>query len=397
MPEFTTKIWLAEILIVLVAGGMLGWLCRQLRFPNAIAQVILGVILGTAVLGWITHSETLHTLGETGVVLMLGVAGVELGINRLRAAGWSGMAVAFLGIVLSIGGGYTVGRVYGSTMPEAMYLGLALGATSIGITVQVLQQFNLINHRVGEILVAAAVIDDVIALYLLGAVHGLLSDKFDATDALGFVVLAIAVLGALFSVLRLITQWLSRRACLETRPIRLGWILIAITFSAWLTHTLGLSSVVGAFFAGVGVGEGLTENMRRRVVHAFEPLLYMIVPFFFVMIGAQAEWRVLNQSSLLWLLLVLMAVAMLSKSLGGAFGAIHVESWRERWLIGFGMAARGEVSLVIAGLGFKQGHLTQPVFVALMLCTITTAILGPLFMLPMVRNLSTTQLPKVVR
>jgi Kef-type K+ transport system membrane component KefB len=166
----------SDILVVLVLGGGLSWLSQRLRFPNAVAQVVLGVLLGTAVLGWVPHSPVLHEFGAVGVVLLLGVAGLELGLGRLTAAGPTGAFVATLGIVFSVVGGYGIGILYGSAGDEALYLGLALGATSIGITVQLLEQFGLIGHRVADILVAAAVIDDVIALYLLGAAHGFLSE-----------------------------------------------------------------------------------------------------------------------------------------------------------------------------------------------------------------------------
>lgn len=149
------------VLLVLVLGAAVSGLSRWLNFPNAVAQVILVVLLGSAVLGWVEHSATLHTLGEVGVVLLLGVAGLELGIDRLKAAGWAGMVVAILGILFSFAGGYVLSRLYGSPNPEAVYVGLALAATSIGITVQVLQQFGLIGHRVAEVVIAAAVIDEV--------------------------------------------------------------------------------------------------------------------------------------------------------------------------------------------------------------------------------------------
>lgn len=381
-----------DILLVLVLGGALGWLSLRLGFPNAVAQVLLGVLLGTAVLGWVPHSSLLHGFGLVGVVLLLGVAGLEVGLERLTAAGWAGVLVATLGIVLSAAGGYAVASVYGSPLDEALYVGLALGATSIGITAQVLEQFGLIGHRVADVLLAAAVIDDVIALYLLGAAHGFLSDDLSGSGALIFIALAIIALGGLFALCRFLTAWASHRCLLKNRGSRGVWIVTMVALGAWLTHTLDLSSVVGAFFAGLGAGEGLTQEASGRSAKDLQPLVLLLMPFFFVMIGVQAQWDILDEPALLWLVLGLIGIAVISKTLGGVFGAIRIGSWRERWLIGFGMVPRGEVALVISTLALEQGHMARPVFVALVLMTITVAVAGPLLMAPLAKGLG-EQLP----
>lgn len=378
-----------DIALVLVLGAGIGAMSVRFRFPNAVAQVVLGVVLGTALLGWVPHSPLLHGFGEVGVVLLLGVAGLELGFERLRAAGWAGGAVAALGIILSVAGGYAIGVIFGSPSDEALYLGLALGATSIGITVQVLEQFGLIGHRVADIVIAAAVIDDVIALYLLGAAHGFLVGGFSVPEVVGFVLLALGVLGGLFFICRGLTRWLDHHGVLSNRWIRSVWILTSVGVGAWLTHALDLSSVVGAFFAGVGTGEGLKEEVSERSARLLQPLVLVFMPFFFVMIGVQAQWDILEQPTMLWLVIVLVLFAVLSKALGGLIGAFDVASWRDRWIIGLGMVARGEVGLIIATLGFTQGHITHPVFVALVLTTIVVSAIGPLLMAPLAKRLST--------
>ncbi len=378
---------ISDILLVLVLGGAVGWLSQRLNFPNAVAQVVLGVLIGTAVLGWVPHSGVLHAFGEVGVVLLLGVAGLELGIDRLKAAGWAGAGVATLGIVFSVAGGVGIGWLYGSPIDEALYLGLVLGATSIGITAQVLAQFGLMGHRVADILLAAAVIDDVIALYLLGAAHGFLSGGSSGSGALVFVALAILVLGGLLMLSRGLTRWAYHRGFIVNRWWRGVWILAAVALGAWLTHTLNLSLVVGAFFAGVGAGGGLTLDASGRSAKDLQPLVFLLMPFFFVMIGVQAQWSILDDPTVLGLLLGLIAFAVMAKVAGGVLGAVRVNSWRERWLIGFGMVPRGEVALVIGTLAFEQGHMTRPVFVALVLMTIAVAVTGPLLMAPLAKGL----------
>lgn len=379
--------WL-DIALVFALGGVVSWFSARYKFPNAVAQVVLGVFLGTAVLGWVPHSPLLHNIGEMAVVLLLGVAGLELGFERLKAAGWVGAAVAAIGIVFSVGGGYVIAQRFGSPFDESVYLGLALGATSIGITVQVLEQFGLVRHRVADILIAAAVLDDVVALYLLGAAHGILSDGFGLPEATAFVVLAIVVLGGLFLIARAVTRAVYRRGLLAGTGHLAVWVLALIAAGAAITHALDLSTVVGAFFAGVGVGEGLPDNVSDRSAAGFRVPVLAVMPLYFVMIGVQAQWDILSAHNLWALVVVLTIFAIVAKALGGVLGSLGEGAWRERWLIGFGMVARGEVGLIIATLGFEQGHLSRPVFVALVLTTIVVSAVGPLLMTPFAKRLA---------
>lgn len=381
-----------DILLVLLLGGVSAWLSQRFRLPNAVLQVLLGVVLGAAVLGWVPHSPLLHVFGEIGVLLLLGTAGLALGIRRLQAAGWAGVAVATLGILFGVSGGYAVGWFFGSPSEEALYLGLALGATSIGITVQVLEQFGLIGHRIADILIAAAVLDDVIVLYLLGATHGLLQGDASVIAALTFVLLAVISLGGVFAVFRMLTQWALSKTLIDSKLRRGLWIIAAIGLGATLTQALGMSAVVGAFFAGVGVGEGLDDEARDISTKSLRPLVLMFMPFFFVMIGVQANWDIARDPALLGFVIALTAIAVAAKVGGGIVGTRRALSWRERWAVGFGMAARGEVCLVIATVGLKQGHITQATFAALVLTAILLSILGPGLMTPFAKRLAAESL-----
>ncbi len=381
-----TPVAVADLLVVFVLGGALGWLSKRWRFPNAVAQVLLGVLLGSAVLGIVQHGAALHQLGQIGVVLLLGLAGLELGLDRLRAAGWAGVAVAVLGIGLSFGGGFVVAWLYGAALEASWYVGIALTATSIGISVQVLEQFGLVEHRTGEIIIAAAVIDDVLALYLLAAAHGVFGDGGSASGALLLVLEAVVALSALYWLARAATRRLNALSGMSHGWVSGSWTVSIIFLGAVSTDALGLSAVVGAFFAGLGVGDGFGRQRREATTRGLEPLLWATMPFFFVMIGVQADWRGFTAPGVGWLLAGLLAVALAGKSLGGLLGAVGVRALRERWLIGLGMVGRGEVALVVVTLGRAQGHLGHEVFVVLVSVTIVLAVLGPLLMALLARG-----------
>jgi Kef-type K+ transport system membrane component KefB len=376
-----------DVILVLLFGTGVSWVCQRYRLPAAVAHVLLGVILGGAVLGWVSHGTLIHFLGEIGVILLLGAAGLEIGVERLKEAGSAGIAVALLGILFSLSGGYFLGRFFGSLPPEAFYIGLMLAATSIGIGTQILQQYRLIDHRVGEIVIAAAVIDDVIALYLLAAAHGILSNNAGITDILVHLVGAIALFGSLYWLTKSLTSSLIRLRWIGESWLLVAWVIGAIFASALLSDALEFSAVVGGFFAGVGIGDGLKRDVRQYSIHAVEPLIWITMPFFFVMIGVQAQWTALSTPGSRWFLLLLLAIAVFGKALGGFLGAAMRKA-RERWLIGFSMVARGEVALVIATLGLQQGHIADEIFVSLVLATISLAVLGPLLMTPFAKSVA---------
>ena len=344
-----------DLAVVLVLGASLGWLSRRFSFPNAVSQVVLGVVLGGALLDWVAHGPMLHFLGEIGVVVLLGAAGVSLGGGRLLEAGWEGVRVAVLGIGFSLAGAYGLGLLFDLDGSEAMYLGLALAATSIGVTVQVLQQFGLIGHRIAKVVITAAVIDDVIVLYLMGTAHGILQAELDIAGLSTYVLLAVVTLGSIFVVCRMLSRWASRHKLLDCRLWLGGWIVAAIGAGAASTDAMGLSAVVGAFFAGLGVGQGIDPVQRDRGAAMLDPANLLLMPFFFVMIGVQARLTALVEPERLWFVLSLVVVALVVKAAGGALGSTASRGWRERGLIAFGMVPRGEVALVIATLGLEQG------------------------------------------
>lgn len=195
-----------QILLILILGLATGWLVQRFGLPAAIGQVVLGAVLGPAVLGWVSPDNTLRLLAEIGVVLLLGMAGLHIGQEKLMQAGWAAWWVALLGIAMPLGGGYVAAIWWGSPSPEALYVGTALAATSIGISVQVLHQFELLRTWIGEVVVGAAIIDDIIALYLLAVVHDTLSGSFSLLRLGGSLVLALVSLGAVFWASRWVAQ-----------------------------------------------------------------------------------------------------------------------------------------------------------------------------------------------
>lgn len=369
-----------DVMLILLLGLSVGWAGKRVGIPIAVGQVLLGVLIGPPMLGLVEPNEGLELLGELGVVLLLGMAGMHLGFGRLAQARWAGLWVAAFGMVLSFIAGYFFTTWWGSNHPEALYVGTTLTATSIGISIQVLHQLNLTKKKVGQIVVAAAVIDDVAALYLLALAHGLLSGSVSSVKIAGSMFLAIMLFAAIFITCRFIFRIFASKLPRLRAIYRLVAAVLLICLFGWITEHLGYSLVVGGFFAGLGIGDGLEESDKEQLLKQLEKLVFLLVPFFFVLIGTRAEWRVLGDPGMLILVAGLLVIAISGKTIGGIIGAIGGGDLRERALIGMSMVPRGEVALVIASLGFQQGHISHHMLVALILMAIGAAIFGPVFM-----------------
>ena len=376
-----------DFILILLFGVSAAWLAKRFGQPAAVAQVLVGLIIGPPLLGWVKPGEELQLVGQVGVVLLLGMAGMHLGIGRLLQDGWSSLLVAILGMVLCLAGGYGFSLLLGSPHAEAIYVGTTLTATSIGISVQVLHQLGLINHKVGRIVVTAAVIDDVLALYLLAIVHGTLTEDLSPLRMVGSVLLAAFALALIFVICRWLANKTDEKLLDIQYPLSLIAVVVIIVSFGWFTETLGYSVVVGGFFAGLGMGDGLKAKYRDRLVKQLEGIVMILVPFFFVTVGSSAEWAVLNDPGMPFFVLGLLLIAILGKILGGVIGAWRDGGLKTSLLIGVSMSPRGEVALVIAGLGFIQDHISHHVLVALILMTIGAALISPLLMGALARSL----------
>lgn len=343
--------------------------------------VLLGIVLGPSLLGW-TNADAawLRGFGEAGIVLLLGVAGLQVEVPALVRTGWSGFGVAILGIAFTFAGVFLFTALWGSPAQESLYTALALSATSIGITTQVLHRFGLLRDVIGRSIVAAAVVDDVVVLYLLAVVHAALTDSIEIMRVSQSAVLALVAIAAIF----LTTMWLGRQCRRWTHgasSLRIIIAILLIYLGAMGTHWAGLSTVVGGFFAGLGFGYGLGLTEANATAKRLNPLVLITVPFFFVLIGTRAEFSVLAEPAIVFFVIAVLGIAIGGKLIGGVMGAAQTLDSRRRILIGVGMAPRGEVALVVAGIGLVQGHLSHHAFVAIVLITLTTAIVIPVLMI----------------
>lgn len=361
----------------LVGAKAFGELAERLGQPSVLGELLAGVILGPSVIGLVPLSDAVLELAEIGVVLLLFEVGLETDLGELARVGAPALAVALAGMVLPFAGGYAVTLALGHATLTATFVGAALTATSIGITARVLSELQVLATREGQIILGAAVVDDVLGLVMLAIVSkiagggqiGAATIVKSAALAIGFLVIALVVgipLG----------RWLI--GVVERANVRgvLGAMSVAFALLvAWGAKAAESAPIVGAFAAGMALAR---TNRRHDIDHALKPVVDIFAPVFFVYVGAEVDVKLLNPAvaanrPALILGLLLTVIGFLGKFAAGfcAWGKVR------RAFVGAGMVPRGEVGLIFASVGLSSKALPEPVFVSVLVAVFLTTFVAP--------------------
>lgn len=379
--------FLLLLALIITAAKAGGWLSLRLGQPAVLGEILAGVLLGPSlldVLAWPAFPRALGPvvgqLANVGVVFLMFIAGLETDLARMRqvgrAAGIAGTAGVFVPLLL----GAAVALPFGYPLREALFIGVVLTATSVSITVQTLIELGRLESKEGVTLLAAAVIDDVIAIVVLsvfvalsGTGGGLAGVGLVAARMALFFLLAVA--GGLWAARRA----LPRAARLPVAEGLLAAVTVLTLVLAWLAEALGqVAAITGAYIAGVLVA---AAGFRDEVEHRLRAFTYAIlVPVFFVSIGLQTNARLLAAGDIPFALLVVLA-AVAGKILGCGAGALAAGfTPQESLRVGVGMVSRGEVGLIIAGIGLQSGLLTEAGFAVMVIMVMATTLITPILL-----------------
>jgi len=305
--------------------------------------------------------------------------GLETRLHDLLRVGGTALAVGILGVILPFAGGFAAAELAGGDLSLAIFLAAALTATSVGITSNVLRDLGALSTQSGRIIVGAAVIDDVLAIMILSVASGVAAGSFAVSNILSLLVVAVLFIGA---VVIGGTRILRRRRSILTDPEFaetpfLPGMIVMLGLAA-LASVIGLAAIIGAFLAGMVVGE---SSERHALEAEVAPVAAFFTPFFFGFIGAQVDLAGLANLDSLVILAAITALAVASKFIGAFVGALRQGRARAT-LIGWGMVPRGEVGIVVAGLGLSTGAIDSEIYSVIVgMAIITTLIVPPL--LPM--------------
>jgi Kef-type K+ transport system membrane component KefB len=366
---------LTALFVVLLAAKIGDEIFTRLGQPGLLGEIIAGVVVGPSVLGWIEPDEALEVFAELGVVFLLFWVGLETRLSEMREVGKEAAMVGAFGVLIPFAGGLAFALAIGEDSPTAVFLGVALVATSVGITSAVLMDLGVLGGRVAKTILGAAVIDDILAMLLLAVAVGLGSDEgLDVGSVLTTLALALAFI-AFFALGG--TRAMARRPQLLQEPRfsespLLPGVIICLGLAAFAAH-IGLAAIIGAFLAGMIVAETKEQNPIEREV---APLYAFFAPFFFVFIGTQVELSELASAEALALLAGLTVLAAVTKYVGAWLGARSLPP-REGHAVAIGMIPRGEVGIIVAGIGASAGVLDERLFAVVVGMAVLTTLLAP--------------------
>lgn len=352
-------------------------LFERLRQPAVVGEILAGVLIGPSLLGWVAPSDLIGVLAEIGVIFLLFNVGLETKPKDILKVGTKAMIVAVLGVILPFIAGYLIAMWWDGSFVEAMFIGAALVATSVGITARVLGSMGLLDRSTSRIILGAAVIDDILGLIILSIVSGFTKGEVNYLaigKVAGFSILFTIVVGVVGS--KLMTKFAPRIENLRiSKPFfNFGLILcIGLSFAAIY---IGVAAIIGAFLAGMALSEATEENQGMRKLTS--GVTEFLVPFFLVNIGMQLNLSIFKDSSVIVLALLITLIAVITKFVGCALGAYGM-SLREKAQIGIGMVPRGEVGIVVAQIGLGLAAISQPFFAAVLFMAIATTLIAPPF------------------
>ena len=365
---------LLDILVVLLAAKAAAEVAERLHVPAVVGEILAGILIGPSALNLVRGGDVLAVLGELGVILLLFDVGMEMDIRELVAVGRASMAVATIGVAVPLVAGWATASALGMSGNEALFVGAALTATSVGITARVFGDLRALATVEARTVIGAAVADDVIGLVVLTVVVRVATQGHVSPAAVGWVI-AVAVLFLVATSL-LGLRFVPRLFAVVTRRSRSSGTLVAVALAftiavAELASAVKLAPIVGAFVAGVSVGPSSAADRIRREL---APVGHLFVPVFFLMIGIDAQVEQFAHPRVLSVAGALLAVAVVGKlaAVAGLYG-----SPGDRLLIGVGMVPRGEVGLIFATLGLHQHIFGQDIYAALLLVVLATTLLPP--------------------
>ncbi|WP_202912883.1 cation:proton antiporter [Deinococcus kurensis] len=360
---------------VVLAAAVFGTVASKLGVPAVVGQVLAGILIGPSVLNLVRPDEFLLSLAELGAVFLLFMVGLETRFRDLLSVGKEALLVAVLGIVFPLALGFGFGLWQGQENVSALFVGTALVATSVGITAKVLQEMGVLDARFAQVILGAAVIDDILGLTLLAVVSGLGAGESMSAGQVGLILgLSVGFVALVLALgIPLIRRFQPRLRNLSLSRMFNVAIVVGLGVAA-LSTVAGLAPIIGAFLAGMVLAEVKDEVEFESKVHALESFL---APVFFVAVGLQLDLGVLGNTTVIVAGLILTVLAVIGKVAGGLLGARSMGG-RQSLLVGVGMVPRGEVGLIVASLGLAAGVIGKQVYAEVLLMVLLTTVLAPL-------------------
>ncbi len=377
------------LLIILLTARVFAEVADRCHAPRVMGELLAGVLLGPSVLGWIEPVPVVKLLAEIGIILLLFEVGLGTDVKRLVRTGGESLVVAFAGFVLPFALGFSLGYwVFNLSLLVSLFIGGTLTATSIGITVRVLMDLKRHQAKEGQIILGAAVLDDVFGIVLLALLYefsiGGGINLINASKVLIFVVTFFVLAPIAARLISLIIKRFDEVS--KISGLIPTAVVSLVLFFAWLAHAIGAPELLGGFAAGLalsrrfflplGVALHSDPAFAHRIESQMKPIIFLFTPIFFVMVGLSLNLREIDWGSpFIWVFSLSLFVAAIAGKLGGAL--LIKERWHARWIIGIAMIPRGEVGLIFAELGRVSGIFSNEIYAGMVIVIALTTVFPP--------------------
>ncbi|MHC1604926.1 MAG: cation:proton antiporter [Candidatus Methanofastidiosia archaeon] len=364
----------ANLLIVLIVALFGRLLSKKIRQPSILGELIVGMVIGN--LGIITLTRTMEDVADIGILFLLFAAGLSTNFEEFKRVGKSSTVVAFSGVILPFLLGYFVTSFFGYSSILALFIGVSLVATSVGVNTEILIESNTIKTKVGTVILTAAVIDDVIGIIVAGMVAAIVLTGSVAINMILETVFlsAFFLIVSLTLVVKLFKRFSKKIIKIKSNAdILLLGLIIALLLGV-IAENMGMSIITGAFIAGLIIGQTHVSRLLLEHVSLFGESLF--IPIFFVTIGMQFDISAISSLGLFTFALI--TVAIIGKIVGCGIGArISNFTGRESFAIGVAMIPRAGVELVLVKIGLEYGIISSEIASVILTMVIVTTLITP--------------------
>lgn len=366
---------LLDLFIMLAGAKLMAEVFERMRQPAVVGEILAGVIIGPSLLGWVEIGYVKDVLAEIGVIFLLFNVGLETKPESIFNVGRRAITVGVLGVVIPFVAGYFIAMAWDGSFVEAMFIGAALVATSVGITARVLGSMGLLDAPTSRIILGAAVIDDILGLIILSLVSAV------SQGSVSYAGLAKTAGAAILftTFVALVGARVVNRLSPLIQRLRLGkpfftlGLILCLGLSVASAY-VGVAAIIGAFLAGMALAEATEENRKMHQLTA--GVTEFMVPFFLVNIGMQLDLAVFRDIPVIVFAVILTAIAVATKFIGCGLGAYGM-SRRQMAQVGIGMVPRGEVGIVVAQIGLGLGVIGAAFFGSVLFMAVATTLIAP--------------------
>ncbi|MFD1535410.1 cation:proton antiporter [Nonomuraea guangzhouensis] len=412
IPGHQLLVFLVQIFLLLGAGLLLGRLAIRLRMPAIAGELCAGVLLGPSVLGWALpgpaswifpavpeQTHLVDAVGQIGVLLLVGIAGMNIDLALIRKKGVAAAWVSVGGLLVPLGLGIATGYALPAALVAqgsdrtvfAWFLGVALCVSAIPVIAKTLMELRLMHRDVGQLIISAAAVDDVVGWLLLAVVSAMATTGVRTGNvALAVAYLLLAVLFAATAGRYLVNSALRAAARSPERGVTVAVVSVVLIASAAGTQALGMEGVAGTLFAGILIGSSGWVD-RERIAPLRTLVVSVLAPIFFAAAGLRMDLTALAQPSIL-----LAAVGVVAVAVAGKFAGVYLTSRIARldhWTalaLGAGLNARGVIEVIIAMTGLRLGVLNSAMYTIVILTALATSLMAPPMLRYAVRHIAIT-------